>query len=248
MRDLDSPDYCVNVMTDSETSMFDSEGLGTVFSSLMDGDMVVVIGRYITDPSIVLNALVLEIGGNAEQVQGNVVSDPADNKFLLVTDDASDLVVELQPDGAQPGTRYFDKDGEIENGADAVVLGVDIEVEGVRPAIADTEAPDLIRAALIFLEEEEDEQISGTIIEPVVEPTVAELGTFGLTLTEGGDTCVSVNSDADILLVDEANSEVTTGTFADLAVGQSVDLFGESAVDSCFMANEVIVEIVAASE
>jgi hypothetical protein len=208
--------------------------------------MVVVIGRYITDPSIALNALVLEIGGNAEQVQGNVVSDPAENKFLLVADDASDLVVELQPDGSQPGTRYFNKDGEV--GADAIILGVDIEVEGVKPEKADPEDPDLIRAALIFVEEEEDEQISGTIIEPIVEPTVAEVGSFGLTLTGGGDTCVSVNSDADILLVDEANSEVTMGTFADLAVDQSVDLFGQSAADSCFMANEVIVEVAVTSE
>jgi hypothetical protein len=69
-----------------------------------------------------------------------------------------------------------------------------------------------------------------------------------LTLTGGGDTCVSVNSDADILLVDEANSEVTMGTFDDLAVDQSVDLFGQSAVDSCFMANEVIVEVAVTSE
>jgi hypothetical protein len=218
--DLDSPDYCVDVMTDTTTSMFDNAGLGTVFNTLSDGDMVVVIGRYITDPSIALNALVLEIGGNAEQVQGNVVSDPAENKFLLVADDASDLVVELQPDGSQPGTRYK----------------------------ADPEDPDLIRAALIFVEEEEDEQISGTIIEPIVEPTVTEVGSFGLTLTGGGDTCVSVNSDADILLVDEANSEVTMGTFDDLAVDQSVDLFGQSAVDSCFMANEVIVEVAVTSE
>jgi len=244
--DLDSPDYCVDVMTDTTTSMFDNAGLGTVFNTLSDGDMVVVIGRYITDPSIALNALVLEIGGNAEQVQGNVVSDPAENKFLLVADDASDLVVELQPDGSQPGTRYFNKDGEV--GADAIILGVDIEVEGVKPEKADPEDPDLIRAALIFVEEEEDEQISGTIIEPIVEPTVAEVGSFGLTLTGGGDTCVSVNSDADILLVDEANSEVTMGTFADLAVDQSVDLFGQSAADSCFMANEVIVEVAVTSE
>ena len=57
--------------------------------------MVVVIGRYETDPDIVLDAVVLEIGGNAEQVKGNVVSDPVDNQFLLLADDDSDLVVEL---------------------------------------------------------------------------------------------------------------------------------------------------------
>jgi hypothetical protein len=36
------------------------------------------------------------------------------------------------------------------------------------------------------------------------------------------------------------------GTIDDLAVDQRVDLFGMTAVDSCFDANEVIVEVVPA--
>jgi hypothetical protein len=235
--DIDSPDSCVTVMTDGMSSIFDNEGLATGFDSLAFEDLVVVIGRYATDPDIVLNALVLEIGGNAEQVKGNVVSDPMDSQFLLLDINDADLVVELQP-----GTRYFDADGEIM--ADAIVLGVDIEVEGVKPAKADPTDPDLMRAALIFLEAEEDEQISGTIAEPLA----SETRSFDLTLTEGGTTCVRVNEDADILLVDEANSEVTMGEFADLAVDQSVDLFGMTSIvegDDCFDANEVIVEVVA---
>jgi hypothetical protein len=124
------------------------------------------------------------------------------------------------------------------------VLGVDVEVEGVLPAKDDPEDPDLMRAALIFLEAEDDEQVSGTIIEPIVEPTEAALGNFGLAPTEGSDTCVDVSTDADILLVDEANSEVTMGTFADLAVDQSVNVFGTMPETGCFVANEVIVEVV----
>lgn len=233
--DLDSPDYCVAVATNSMTGIFDDEGLDTTFGTLDDGDMVVAIGRYETDPEIVFNAVVVEIGGNAEQVKGNVVSDPADSQFLVITDDDGDLVVELQA-----GTKYFDADGEIS--ADAIVVGVDIEVEGVKPPKADPADPDLIRAALIFLEADEDEQLSGTIIEPLA----AADRSFGLT-TMSGDTCVRVDEDADILLVDEANSEVTMGTFADLAVDQSVDLFGTTAADTCFDANEVIVEVVPAT-
>ena len=233
--DIDSPDHCVTVATGSATSIFDEDGLGTNFEMLDDGDMVVAIGRYETDPEIVLNAVVVEIGGTAEQVKGNVVSDPADSRFLVITDDDGDLVVELQP-----GTKFFDADGEIN--ADAIVVGVDVEVEGVRPPQVDPADPELIRAALIFLEAEDDEQISGTIIEPLV----AADRSFGLT-TDTSDTCVRVNEDADILLVDEANSEVTMGTFADLAVDQAVDLFGTTAADTCFDANEVIVEVVAAT-
>ena len=63
---------------------------------------------------------------------------------------------------------------------------------------------------------------------------------------EGNDTCVRVNDPADILLVDAAASEVTMGTIDDLAVDQFVDLFGATATDGCFEADEVIVEIVAA--
>ena len=54
---IDAPDYCVDVATDGMTSFFDDEGRGTDFASLADGNMVVVIGEYGTDP-IVLNASV----------------------------------------------------------------------------------------------------------------------------------------------------------------------------------------------
>ena len=235
--DIDSPDYCVTVVTDPTTSFFDAEGLGTDFSGVTGGAMAVVIGRYATEPEIVLNALVVELGGNAEQVQGQVVSDPVEGKVLLLADDGSNLVIELQP-----GTKYFDADGEI--GADAVVLGVNIEVEGVKPAKADPDDPDLMRAALIFLEAAGDQQVSGTIIEPIVEPTDDALGNFGLTQTEGGDICVDVSADADILLVNEAESVITMGMFTDLAVDQSVDVFGTMLPETgCFLANEIIVEV-----
>ncbi|MDH3409546.1 MAG: DUF4382 domain-containing protein, partial [Gammaproteobacteria bacterium] len=196
--DIETPDSCIDVTTGAGTSIFDSEGLGTDLSTLMVNDPVVVIGRYVVDTDITLDALVLEIGGNAEQVKGNVVSAPMDNQFLMVIDENGDIVVELQP-----GTKYYDADGQL--GPDAIVLGTDIEVEGVRPAKADPADPDLIRAALIFVEAEDDEQVSGTIILPLDAATRS----FGLTLAGGGDISVTVLEGADILLVDTAASEVT---------------------------------------
>jgi hypothetical protein len=62
-----------------------------------------------------------------------------------------------------------------------------------------------------------------------------------LTQTGGGDICVRVKDDADVLLVNVAASEVTMATFAELAVGQVVDLFGK--MNDCFDANEVIVDV-----
>lgn len=224
--DIETPDSCVDVVTNMDTSIFDSDGAATDFGALMVDDPVVVIGNYTTDDDIVLNAVVVEIGGNAEQVKGNVVSDPADGEFLLDIADNGDIVVEQLPE-----TKYYDADGMV--GADAVVLGADVEVEGTRP-MGD---PDRIRAALIFVEGEEDEQAAGMIIEPVESATRS----FGLTLAEGGDICVRVDEDADILLVDIEASEVTMGTFDDLAVDQVVDLFG--VMNDCFDANEVIVDL-----
>lgn len=227
------PDNCVTVNTVASTSIFDNEGLATDFATLMVNDPAVAIGRYAVADDITLDALIVEIGGNSEQVSGNVVSDPVDKQFLLLSDDSGDIVVELQD-----GTKFFDAVGEL--GPDSVVLGADLEIEGVRPAKADPADPDLIRAALVFVEAEDDEQLSGTIIEPLD----AAARSFGLTPTEGSDTCVRVDVDADILLVDTAASEVTMGTIDDLALGQMVDLFGATAEDSCFDANEVIVDVV----
>ena len=230
--DLDSPDSCVDVTTDSNTSAFDAEGLATDIANLMVDDMVVVIGQYAAGDDIVLNAVVIEIGGNAEQVKANVVTNPVANEFLVITEDGMSLTVETQPE-----TKYFDANGAI--GAGAIVLGVDVEIEGVKPPKADPMDPDVMRAALVFLEADADEQISGTISDPLDSATRS----FGLMLTGGGDTCVRVDADADILLVDTAASEVTMGDFDDLSVSQAVELFGVTAVDSCFDANEVIVEV-----
>ena len=228
---IDAPDHCVDVATDSMTSFFDDVGLGTDFGGLSDGAMVVVIGEYSSDP-IVMNAIVVQIGGNAEQVTGQVVSEPADSQFLVLTVGGMDVVVELQP-----GTKYYDENGPI--GADAIVLGTDVEVEGVMPPKADPADPDMIRAALVFLEAPDNELLSGTIAAGTLDATARS---FDLT-TDDGSVCVRVAEEASILLVDTANSEVTPGTFDDLADDQVVDLFGMMATDNCFDADEVIVDV-----
>jgi hypothetical protein len=228
--DIETPTSCIDVATGNMTSVFDSVGLPTTISTLLGGETVVVIGSYSVNSGILLNAAVIEIGGNAEQIKGNVVSAPANDQFLVLRTGGEDIVVELQQ-----GTRYYDADGELN--ASAIVIGTDVEIEGVQPPKVNEADPDLIRAALVFIEAEEDEQASGTIIEPLDPDTRS----FGLTGTGNGDICVRVDSDADILLVDVAASEVTMATFAELAVGQVVDLFG--VMSDCFDANEVIVDV-----
>ena len=230
-------DNCIDVHTDEGTSVFDIDGLPTDINSLMVDDPVVVIGRYNWDDNtgdIWLDAIVVEIGGTAVQIKGNVVSDPMEGQFLMQKYDDTSIIVELQD-----GTRYFDSMGEI--GPDAIVLGTDLEVEGVMPPKADEEDPDLIRAALIFVMPEDADQMSGTIAD---EPD-GETRSFMLTPGEGNDVCVNVAEEASVLLVDAGNSEVTTGDFSSLEMDQMVDLFGTApdSAEGCFMAEEIIVEI-----
>lgn len=229
---IDMPDHCIDVATDTSTSFFDSAGLGTDFAGIVDGDMVVAIGEYSTDP-LILNAVVVEIGGNAMQVKGEVISQPADSQFLLLTNENGDLVVEIQP-----GTKYYDIDGVIDPAL--VVIGADVEVEGVMPEKIDPDDPDLIRAALIVLLEKAADQRSGTIAAPLDSDTQ----TFVLSTADVGDINVCVVQEARILFVDTASSVVMAGAFGDLVAEQVVDVFGAMADDdSCFEASEVIVDV-----
>ena len=233
---IDAPDFCVDVATGDMTSFFNDEGYDSDFAYLADGNMVVVIGEYGTDP-IVLNAFVVENGPDVGQVTGDVVSRPADGEFLVLTIDEQDYVVELQL-----GTKYYNASGAIP--ADQIALADRVEVEGVIPPKADPEdpaEPDVIRAALVFLEANEDDQLSGMIIDPIVDTD--EEQSFML-MTETGDVQVCVFDTTSILLVDETNAVVTTATFAELAVDQVVDVFGTMPEgEGCFEANDVIVEV-----
>ena len=226
----ETADNCVDVITGIETSFFDSEGLFADFTGVTLYSPVVVIGRYEVDPDVFLDAIVVEIGGTAVQVKGQAVSNPLDNKFLLLAEDDSDLTVELQTN-----TRYFDADGEI--GADSIVLGAAVEVEGV---LADA---DTLRAALVFVEAEDDDQLSGTIAdEPAEDTRMFMLTPLHDESEEVNNISVHVMPEADILFVDVTESTVAVGEFDDLAMDQSVDIFGVIGEDSIFHANEIIVE------
>jgi hypothetical protein len=234
---IDAPDYCVDVSTDTMTSFFDDAGLGTGFGGLSDGAMVTVIGEYASDP-ILLNAFVVQIGGNNEQLTGEVVSEPADSKFLVLTIGGEDVTIELQP-----GTKYYDASGPI--GSDAVVLGATVEVEGVLPPKADPEDPDLMRAAIVFLEAPDADLLSGTIVTltPAGPDTPAS---FQLQPEDvaAPEACVVMGDETLVLLVSATDGTVTEGTFESLAVNQVVDVFGGVPDgESCFVADEVIVDV-----
>ena len=227
-------DHCVDIATGEDTSYFDDVGLESGFGSLADGSEVVVIGQYASDFSIV-NAFVVEIGGTAEQITGNVATEPADSQFLVLTINGEDYIVDLQPT-----TKFYDASGPIT--ADMIALGDRVEVEGVVAPKVDPEDPneqDVVRAALVFLEAY-DEQLSGAIVATTLDATARS---FDLATDAMGSVCVRVAEEASILLVNTTDSIVTAGLFDDLADDQAVDLFGMTADDACFDADEVIVDV-----
>jgi len=133
-------------------------------------------------------------------------------------------------------TRVFGPEGEITDGT-ALQIGLGIEVEGVLISPAVEGDPTLLRAAMIVIDgDDEDEQLSGLIAKPLVEPS------FNLS-TAGGDVCVVLNTGAIITLISADGTEMSPGTFGDLVAGQSADAFGELGIDGCFLANELIVQI-----
>jgi len=226
---VETPDHCVDVATDSTTSIFGPTGATAMFDdTLMDMDAVTVIGTYSLDGGILLNAVLLEIGGNAEMVSGEVVSEPDEGQFLLLTNPETEAEIAVQ---LQDGTIYLDELGQL--GPEAVVLGADLDIEGVVDA-------DLLRAALVFVSPPDEDQLSGSI------SAIAEDDSNFTLTTDSGDVTVTLAEGAYILLVNVTDSEVTMGTVGDLYVGQIVDVFGtdtSTETESLFEANEVIVDV-----
>jgi len=216
------------------------------FGKLMIDDFVTVIGRYRQDDAnnmentgvdekFAFDAIVIEIGGNADQVKGIVASTPDENgRFDFVVD--KDVVVTVQ---IQEGTKIIGTDGELDRSA--LVIAQKAEIEGVVVKAAVTGDPDTIRAALILIDDGYyEDKLSGTIATPLDSSNMS----FMLS-TASGDLCVDLNSDSTITLISETadGTQVKIGTFADLASGQSVAAYGQQGATGCFDASDVVVDL-----
>jgi hypothetical protein len=230
---IDNPDMCLDVDLADDGCVLDVNGEPTTFDTVALEDMVVVIGRYRhMNNDVAIDAIFVEQGA-ASQYRGTVNSKLGDDgTFLMIDRDGNEITVELQ----KGCTRVFGPEGEITDGT-ALQIGLGIEVEGVLIPPAVTGDPTLLRAAMILIDgDDEDEQLSGTIADPVVDPG------FNLS-TAGGDICVVVDDGATITLVSDGGATMEPGDFSDLLALQSADAFGELGVDGCFHANELVVHI-----
>ena len=227
---------CVIVNLAEGGNVFGPDGQPVDFDTLAVNDSVVVIGTFrFVDMDVELDAIVIEIGGNASQVKGVVVNPPNENsKFELAVGGGQTMTVQLQD-----ATKIFGVDGPL--GPEALLTGTTILVEGVVEMSDNPDVNDLIWAALVFVDVEDDEEsLSGKIVEPL-----DAVNESFILMTDGGDVCVEVLEEATIILVSQ-DSEGTIskeGMFSDLEPLQSVIVFGQSGVGGCFQANEVVVDL-----
>jgi hypothetical protein len=256
---LDNPDNCLTINLAGDGCVLDEAGQVTTFDAVSVDQMVTVIGRYRhesdddgdsdsdsdsdsdndsdsdsdgVDVDVEIDAIVIELG-DASQVRGTINSKPDDNgQFLLIDRDGREITVELQKDC----TRVFGPDGEITD-ATMLQIGTGVEVEGVVIEPDEESEPVLLRAAIILLDsDDEDEQLSGSIAEPLEDPSF-------VLVTAGGDVCVVLEEEAVVTLKSADGSEMTSGVFADLEVGQVTDAYGALGLDGCFQANELVVQL-----
>ena len=242
----DFSDVCVVVYLANGGSVYDAEGLPVSIGNLMVDDFVTAIGRYRQDDTnnmentgvdekFAFDAIVIEIGGNSSQLKGIVASTPDENdQFDLVIENGAVVTVQLQE-----GTKIIGQDGELDRGA--IVISQKIEVEGVivEPDVAGD--PDLMRAALILIDNGlYDDKLSGTIAPPL------ESSSMSFTLSTGtGDLCVDLDANSLIIFVSENadGTEVKIGSFADLEEKQSADAYGQPGTGGCLQASEVVVDL-----
>jgi hypothetical protein len=227
---FDNPDVCIDVSLAADACVFDAEGIPidpVDESTFAIEDPVIVIGTYVDadgDGNPGVEAIIVEKGA-AEQVKGIVTAVPDTDGLFLVIDRAGvRITVELQQDC----TKIFGPNGELLT-PDALQVGQGIEVEGVTGG-----DPEVLRAALILFDSEDDpEQVSGTIAEPIEEPTF-------MLRTASGDIKVCLNDTADITIISDGTSD--PGAFADVQADRTAYAFGETAVDGCFLANDLVIE------
>ncbi len=185
-----------------------------------------------------LEALIIA-AGSTEQVRGTVNSEgAAAGSFEFVARDGTEYLVEIQADC----TRILDADGE-PLPADALMIGVGVEVDGVVIEPATDDALPTLRAGLIFVDDDDDaELLKGEVATPIVEPTF-------MLAASTGDICVEVNEDTIITTISSTSdsSEMNNGTFGDLAEGLNVEVYGELGDSGCFVAEEIVIELPADS-
>lgn len=250
----DTANHCVLVQINGTTSLFNALGDPAMFADLNNGDPATVIGRLVmantamSDPSVALNAEVVEIGAHGVfgRYNGIVRSLPAtaDAPFdLELYPPQGILSGTIVPVDLQTGTKLYSRIGD-PIGIGDFALGLYAHTEGV--LVIGTE--DYIKPAVVWL----DLNANQMLYEGSVDPTSVDLTTRSFTLMPSSaplasDRVVVLSSDAVILLV-SVNGSVMSNTrinLADMAALTGVynaEVYGVEQTDGTILSDRVILQ------
>jgi hypothetical protein len=255
----DNSGECLDVFTDGSTGIFDEAGSPVGPDAIANGDLLTAIGFLSlhddNDDSdsrmndLRLDAVVLELGpqGTFERIPGVVRSAPGNNDIFVFDptplDDATNAIDVL----LQSGTRIFALGSNAELTSAALQPGTTGEVDGVFTDPATSGEP--LKSSLAVLDQNTTPAVAliGGTIKTIVADDDAVPETRRVTVDFATpaviDKCVKTDADTRYLQVTESasSSETAEITFADLAVGDEVDVYGDvDSVDStCVVADAI---------
>jgi hypothetical protein len=230
---------CVEVFTDGNTGIFDEAGDPAALSTLANDDLLTAIGflRLHDDADgdsrlddLRLDAAVLEFGelGTYLRVPGAVVSAPGNNDIFVFDPLATDPIdVRLQA-----GTRIFAIGKNHELTSAALQPGTTGEVDGVFSDPATDGEP--LKSSLVVLDQ--DTTPAASLVAATIskidadDDAIPETRRFEVDTATATAQCVRTDAGTRYLeIAESANaSETSEIAFADLAVGDDVDVHGAS--------------------
>lgn len=249
---------CLDVFTDAKTGIFDRNGDPVGLSALAANDLLTAIGFLglhddadadTRNDDLKLDAVVLEAGprGTFARLPGSVVSAPGNNDIFVFDPTAGDAIdVRLQS-----GTRIFAINSDTELTSAALQPGATGEVDGVFTAPATQGEP--LKSSLVVLDQNATPAMS--VLDATIKAIAADDDAVAATRRFDVDTatvtaqCIKTDAQTRYLKITESgtSSETAEVTFAELAVGDKVDVYGDAdTVDAACVMADVVQEYVAA--
>jgi hypothetical protein len=245
-------DECLDVFTNAGTGIFDESGSPVGLSAVASGDLLTAIGflRSHDDDDghdLRLDAVVLEIGaqGTFERLVGSVVSAPGNNDLFVFDPTPLENSTDAIDVRLQSGTRIFALGSNEELTAAALQPGASGEVDGVFTDPATSGEP--LKSSLVVLDQDTTPAVALTDAEiatiPADDDAVGETRRFTVDTASLTARCVKTNAGTRYLRITESASasETTEIAFADLAIGDTVDVFGadDASETACVLADVI---------
>jgi hypothetical protein len=248
---------CLDVITDADTGIFDASGERTDLGTLADDDLLTAIGFLgLHDDGdgddrmddLRLAAVVLEYGGIGTylRIPGTVVSAPGNNglfEFDPLDGDPIDIAL-------QAGTRIFAIGSNVELTSAALQPGTTGETDGVFTDPPTSGEP--LKSSLIVLDQDTTPGTSllGATVSKIDADDDAVVETRRFEVDFGATTAQCVRTDAATRYLEisetATSSETTEILFTDLAVGDDVDVYGETIEGGACVLAETVQKYVAA--